>query len=1671
MLTGSLADIVRGAQRSRRVLLVALIVSLVLAGLALPAGAAAEPVCTNTWTGPAEGTWGTATNWSAGHAPTSTEVACLGTGTTVTVAGGTFHAGVVEDKGTLAINEGTLEISNALEASSTKGLTIQGEPAVLTGPATLSVSGSFTWNSGAMSGSGSTVLQSGATANVGPAGTHKQLVERTFVNEGTTTFGEGQLRMSAGAVIKNVATFIANSQSEFPQIAFQPEVGATPQIINTGTFEKTENGLATTVSVPFENHGSVKVTSGSLAFRAGGSSNSAAEWKGTEGGAVEFGHGSFSLNASTLNGAIKASEGATVSAEGLKPVNVQLSVLGGSFSIATGSMTIEALTVEGETAVVTGPGTISVSSTFLLDSGTLAGSGTTVLLPGATGSMGVTGTHKQIAERTLTNEGTMTFAAGQLRMSNGGVIRNVGTFIANSQSEFPQIAFEPEVGATPQIVNSGLFEKTEGGLTTTIGVLFENLGTITATSGKFQFLKPVSAPASLQWGGPGNPSAPGQQHPTCGDPVSCATGNFSETQTDLSVGGRGVGLNLERTYNSQAGAASVKGAFGYGWSSSFSDHLVVEPSVKLATLTQANGSTVPFTEGTGGSFTAPAWTQDTLSGTKEAGYTLTLENQAKYKFAGASGRLGSITDRNGNATTLTYAESGRLESIADPAGRKITLTYNGGGLVESAKDPMGHVAKYAYEGENLVSVTEPGEAEPRWRFKYDGSHQLTEMTDGRGGKTVNEYDGSHRVVSQLDPLKHKLTFEYTPFETKITNHTTGSVTDEHFTSTYLPVSVTRGFGTASATTESFTYDSSNNELTRTDGNNHTTKYGYDGASNRTSMLDPNKNETKWTCDATHDVETTTTPKGETTTIKRDANGNAESVSRPAPGSTTQTTSYKYNAHGQLTSVEDPLKRIWKYEYNTNGDRTVEIDPETDKRTWGYNEDSQETTMVSPNGHVVGAKEVKFTTTTERDAQGRPTLVTAPLKHETKYTYDKNGNLESVTDPELNKTVYTYDADNQPTKVEEPNKTLVETGYDGAGRVTSQTDGNKHTTSYVRNAVEEVTEVVDPLLRKTTKEYDAAGNLTHLTDPAKRTTTYKYDPANRLTEVSYSDGKTHAVEYEYDVDGDRTKMIDRTGTSKYAYDQLDRLTEAKDGHGDVSSYEYDLANEKTKITYPNGKAVARAFDNVARLKSVTDWSEHTTKFAYDADSNLKSTAFPSGTTNEDTYAYDETDHMSEVKMAKGAEVLASLVYVRNKDSGVTKATTIGLPGEEKPAFTYDANGRLTKGAGIAYKYDAADNPTKLGMPTYTYDAASELETGTGFKYTYDELGERTQSKPTVGPATNYAYDEAGNLTTVTRAHEGEVPAIEDSYGSDGNGLRASQTISGSTTYLSWDMAMATLTILNDGVNSYIYGPGNLAVEQVTSGGTVTYLHHDQQGSTRLLTGSTGTAGGTTTYDAYGNKLGSTGTSTTPLGYDGQYTSADTGFVYLRSRSYDPATAQFLSVDQLVGATRARYVYVNDNPVNATDPTGLCGFSSLSDLGDCVDPTSSGNLAYRGATELSNVTDGVVNLPWLLTRPAVVDIGAVAICATPAIDAVACGPALAAAWTDSTSAVAARGIETNWCDPTKLAAEETTATLLLGFGGLGKFAVGAAGQQGASRLALTLIRGAPVTTQGLLDAAHN
>lgn len=960
---------------------------------------------------------------------------------------------------------------------------------------------------------------------------------------------------------------------------------------------------------------------------------------------------------------------------------------------------------------------------------------------------------------------------------------------------------------------------------------------------------------------------------------------------------------------------------------------------QVAVVHQDNGSTAEFRriEGEAAWMPVNPLVRAELSSEGE-GLAYTLPDQTVLRF-GSSGLLDAEEDRNGNAVTVSRDAEGRISSVGDESGRELVYSYDGEGFVESIEDPAGHVVHYEYEDGNLTGVSQPGSTEPRWQFGYDHDHELTSLTNGRGGVTKTKYQ-AFRAVRQEDPMGHVTSWSYAPEEEGSTTTITepnGSETVEQFNQVGLISRLTRAAGTSLAATTTYEYNPADELTAVTNAEEQTTEFSYGPNGDKIGETDPEGNETTWTYNGAHEVTGETWPNGEETTISRDAHGNPDTVSRPAPEGKTQTQSFEYGPHGELESKTDPLGSIWTYGYDAHGDLESETDPEGDERTWAYDEDSRVISTVSPRGNVEGAEAAEFTTSIDRDPEGRPVRVTDPLGGTTEYAYDADGNLESVTDPNGNETRFTYDPDGERTDVERPSGAMKETGYDEAGQVVSLTHGGEGETTYVRNLLEEPVETIDPLGRATTRTFYKGGNLETETDPEGRTTTFSYDKANRLKEVSYSAEPGQDATYAYNKDGELTSMVDGTGTSTYEYDQLGLLVHSEDGNGETVGWEYNLADKPVGLTYPNGKSVGRSYDEAGRLEAVEDWLGNKTVFDFNTDSMLARTSFPAGTNEADLYAYDHADRLTGIEMTQGEADLASIAYARDP-AGLVEATVAeGLPGPKEVEYAYDENSRLISAGTASFEYDEADNLTATPGGSFSYDGASQLESGSGLSYTYDNLGERTKAEPVTGTPTTYGYDQAGHLTSVERAGSGEAPAIKEQFEYDGQGRLASRSVSGETTHLTWDASTNPTTLLSDGQSSYIYGPDGEPVESVSGSETPTFYHHDQLGSTRMLTNAAGEVTATFAYGPYGELEGSTGGATTPLGYAGQYTDSETGFQYLRSRYYDPATGQFISRDPAIQVSGVAYGYAAGNPVNATDPSGLISASGvLGTIGEFLEP---------------------------------------------------------------------------------------------------------------------------------------
>jgi RHS repeat-associated protein len=280
----------------------------------------------------------------------------------------------------------------------------------------------------------------------------------------------------------------------------------------------------------------------------------------------------------------------------------------------------------------------------------------------------------------------------------------------------------------------------------------------------------------------------------------------------------------------------------------------------------------------------------------------------------------------------------------------------------------------------------------------------------------------------------------------------------------------------------------------------------------------------------------------------------------------------------------------------------------------------------------------------------------------------------------------------------------------------------------------------------------------------------------------------------------------------------------------------------------------------------------------------------------------------------------------------------LSAENSSTYGYDPNGRVngatTGSSSVTYGYDAADNLTRMVAGTNTttniYDAANQVQTATTmsgttqvqkYSYTFDPNGNRTSRTDKNNVITNYGWDQAGRLTSV---------GTGATYGYNGDGLRMTKTAASTTTQFTWEVATSLPLVLKDGSTAYVYGPGGLPIEQV-SGSSVLWFGHDQIGSTRALLDNTGATQATYSFDSYGNLAASTGTLTNPIQYAAQYLDSESSLYYLRARSYDPVSGQFMSRDPAVTATRQPYAYVADNPLNGTDPTGLWFWEGVQSTG--------------------------------------------------------------------------------------------------------------------------------------------
>jgi len=104
--------------------------------------------------------------------------------------------------------------------------------------------------------------------------------------------------------------------------------------------------------------------------------------------------------------------------------------------------------------------------------------------------------------------------------------------------------------------------------------------------------------------------------------------------------------------------------------------------------------------------------------------------------------------------------------------------------------------------------------------------------------------------------------------------------------------------------------------------------------------------------------------------------------------------------------------------------------------------------------------------------------------------------------------------------------------------------------------------------------------------------------------------------------------------------------------------------------------------------------------------------------------------------------------------------------------------------------------------------------------------------------------------------------------------------------------------------YVYGHDLISQTRpsASSGAYPSFYHYDGLGSTRALTNTSEAVTDTYSYDAFGNLLDKTGTTTNTYLFTGEFFDTQSGFYYLRARYMNPAIGQFITMDMLAGRHR-------------------------------------------------------------------------------------------------------------------------------------------------------------------------
>jgi RHS repeat-associated protein len=899
------------------------------------------------------------------------------------------------------------------------------------------------------------------------------------------------------------------------------------------------------------------------------------------------------------------------------------------------------------------------------------------------------------------------------------------------------------------------------------------------------------------------------------------------------------------------------------------------------------------------------------------------------------------------STSVHYAYTSVADTTAGHVGRWLdSITYGGDdptisgillvnaatvavvarndfGMATAVNDELGRETQYEYDNlDRLTKVTLPdpgnGQVQPVTEYAYSLSGLLTD-------EAQTEPDESSAIVTH---------YGYDP---------NGRLKQ-----------VEKDYGGPNQAETQFSYDLAGNLTERIDALGHSTDYSYDVLNRPIAITQSN----------VLGLGTLTAP---VTLLAYDALGNVVAERDPV-GSMWQA---QYNEFGQPTNFVDPAGSTHTLQYDGDGHLVTDTDEDGHATTYTYDDAGRLSTMQQPGE--------ASPTVYQYDSAGNLRFVTDPLGHTSQSIYDERGRVTQQIDANTHSTFYGYTNANEVQSLTDSDGNETTWTYDGDGRVASETNQFGYVRTYKYDQYGELTQYIDRDGRMTTYEYD---NLHHLSaekwysstqGPLQNTITYQFDAVGNL--LSEGDSNSQ-YSFQYDALGRQSVVTEQrsflTPTIKFShgYDAAGDLASSTATIGGVADYRndysYDELGRLTTLTQSGqgGNAVgakrvdlsynaASQLTNIARYASATTASPvASTLYGYDSFGRLESitnTATAAGATFADNFGYgydgenrlgSETSSIGNISSQFGYDYAGQLTSVQQTGSGAGES------------FNYDGNGNRS-----------GSNTNVLGSFSYAVGANNQVSSDGKYSYEYDHEGNLTKrTEIATGNYTIFGWDNRNRLTSVTDYNAQATRLAKEIYTYDAENHLIRQSRSWPSAeyhdrFFAYDNGQVALqfdkntiyqsSTVNDLSHRYLWGQ---TVDQLFTDEQVHSLTNsasndmlwaigDREGSVRDMIDSNGMSRVHRDFDSFGNitneahyngsgaavSASQAGYVDEAFAYTGRYFDKSTGLQNNDNRWYDSRAGRWLSEDPMgfAAGDANLFRYVNNEPVNWTDPHGLQG----------------------------------------------------------------------------------------------------------------------------------------------------